>query len=79
VFKTGLGAARPSEVIDLLREAVKEVSHPYDEAPIATDTSLKPVLDKAEQADKELERSIEVVLKSPEESARPLRPKMISW
>jgi hypothetical protein len=65
LFKTQPDAAQPSEVIELLREAVRDVRAVYgDEVETVADASLKPVRAKAEKADAELERSVEAVLKA---------------
>jgi hypothetical protein len=65
LFKTHPDAAQPSEVIELLREAVRDVRAVYgDEVETAAHASLKPVRAKAEEADRKLERSVETVLKA---------------
>jgi hypothetical protein len=65
LFKTHPAAAQPSEVIDLLREAVLDVRAVYrDAVETVADASLKPVREKADEADRKLESSVEAVLKA---------------
>jgi hypothetical protein len=75
MFKTTPDAAKPAGVlIDLLREAVKEVRVVYGEkVDGVAPASVKPVQAKAKNADDLQEESIKAMLEALDEEARPRR------